>query len=111
MTRLPRIRLLALCFWLLYGCATLPEPPQPSLAEPYARLRFSQAMQLPALNDQTVETHSWVSALRVRPGRHTLRFVHINAGSEGSAEHAGQHAHPFTLEVHEGITYVFEAKT
>jgi hypothetical protein len=37
--------------------------------------------------------------------------VHVNAGADGSAMHAGQAAAPFTLDVQEGLTYQFEAKT
>jgi hypothetical protein len=68
-------------------------------------------MQLLTLDDQTVDSRTSVKTLRVSPGRHILRLVHINAGVDGSVEHAGQHAAPFTLDVHEGLTYHFESKT
>jgi hypothetical protein len=83
----------------------------PPTSEPYAILQFSSAMQLTAFNDQAIDPSQPIRTLRVRPGSHTLRFVHLNTGPEGSTAHAGQQADPFTLEVHEGVTYAFEAKT
>ncbi|MDH3605004.1 MAG: hypothetical protein OEU26_35850 [Candidatus Tectomicrobia bacterium] len=115
MTRLPRpLLVLLLSFGLawLAGCATTPvQIDAPPTSEPYAILHFSSAMQLIAVNDQTIDSSQPVRTLRVRPGSHTLRFVHLNDGPEGSASHAGQKADPFTLEAHEGVTYEFEAKT
>jgi hypothetical protein len=94
------------------GCATAPaQIDAPPTFEPYGILQFSSAMQLIAFNAQTVDSHQPIRTLRVRPGSYTLRFVHLNAGPEGSASHAGQEADPFVLEVHEGVTYEFEAKT
>ena len=115
MTRLPR-PLLALLLssglaWLV-GCAAVPvQIDAPPTSEPYAILQFSSAMQLIAVDDQTLDSRQPIRTLRVPPGSHTLRFVHLNDGPEGSASHAGQTADPFTLEAHEGITYEFEAKT
>jgi hypothetical protein len=83
----------------------------PPTSEPYAVLQFSSAMQLIAFNNQAIDPSQPIRTLRVRPGSHTLRFVHLNDGPEGSASHAGQTAEPFILEVHEGVTYEFEAKT
>jgi hypothetical protein len=103
------------CLWLaiglvyILGCATLPD--QPEVSAPYAVLEFPASMQLLILDDQTVDSRTSVKTLRVSPGRHILHFVHINAGVDGSVEHAGQHAAPFTLDVHEGLTYHFESKT
>jgi hypothetical protein len=68
-------------------------------------------MHLIALDDQSITTPALISSLRVTPGQHTLRFVHVDAGPDGSAQHAGQHAAPFTLNVREGIAYHFAAKT
>lgn len=97
--------------WLV-GCASAPvQMDAPPTSEPYAILQFSSAMQLIAVNDQAIDPSQPIRTLRVRPGSHTLRFVHLNDGPEGSAAHAGQQADPFTLEVHEGVTYEFEAKT
>lgn len=115
MTRLPRLLLLWLLSsglaWLV-SCATAPvHLDAPPTSEPYALLQFSRAMQLIAFNGQTVDSSQPIRTLRVRPGSHTLRFVHLNDGPEGSAAHAGQTADPFTLEAHEGVTYAFEAKT
>ena len=96
----------------MVGCATTPvQLDAPPTSEPYAILQFSNAMQLIAVNDQRIDSSQPIRTLRVRPGSHTLRFVHLNDGPEGSASHAGQTAAPFNLEVHEGITYEFEAKT
>ncbi len=108
-TGIRRWFVLAGLFYALLGCATLPD--QPAESTPYARLKFSAAMQLLALDDQPIDTSFHLYTLRVRPGPHTLYFAHINAGPEGSATHAGQRATPFRLEVHEGIAYAFEAKT
>jgi hypothetical protein len=83
----------------------------PPTSEPYAILQFSSAMQLVAFNDQAIDSSQPIRTLRVRPGSHMLRFVHLNNGPEGSAAHAGQKTEPFVLEVHEGVTYEFEAKT
>jgi len=113
--RLPR-PLLALLLssglgWLV-GCASVPvQIDVPPTSEPYAVLQFSSAMQLMAVNDQTIDPSQPIRTLRVRPGSHTLRFAHLNDGPEGSAAHAGQTAEPFILEVHEGVRYEFEAKT
>ncbi len=68
-------------------------------------------MKLTAFNQQTLGTPTSIRALRVRPGQHTLRFLHVNEGPEGSQQHAGQLADPFTLEAYEGLVYEFEAKT
>ena len=105
--------LLSLCCLLLaLGCAAKPDvPTQPALAEPYALLKFSTAMQLTAFNQQPIDTPLPMRALRVRPGHHALRFLHINEGPEGSQAHAGQLADPFILEAYEGLVYEFEAKT
>lgn len=102
-------------FWLimglaaLFGCTMLPE--QPTVSGPYAMLTFPASMRLLALDEQSFDTPTRIATLRVSPGHHTLRFVHVNAGSDGSAEHAGQLAAPFTVEVHEGLVYQFESKT
>jgi hypothetical protein len=94
------------------GCATVSvQIDAPPTSKPYAMLQFSSAMQLIAINDQTIDSRQPIRTLRVRPGSHTLRFVHLNDGPEGSPAHAGQTADPFTLEAHEGVTYEFEAKT
>ena len=50
----------------------------------------------------------------VRRGRQRgpfLRFIHVNDGIDGSADHAGQLAAPFSLDVYAGLTYHFESKT
>ena len=102
-------------FWLimglvtLFGCTTLPE--QPTVSGPYALLTFPASIRLLALDEQSFETPTRIDAIRVPPGQHILRFVHVNAGIDGSAEHAGQLASPFTVEVHEGLVYQFESKT
>ena len=115
MIRLPRpllVLLLSSGLGWLVGCANVPvQIDAPPASEPYAILQFSRAIQLIAFNDQAIDPSQPIRTLRVRPGLHTLRFVHLNDGPEGSAAHAGQQADPFTLEVHEGITYAFEAKT
>jgi hypothetical protein len=103
------------CLWLaagllaLLGCAAVPEPPVTS--EPYAVLAFPASMRLLAVDEQPVESRTRLATLRVHPGQHTLRFMHVNAGSDGSAEHAGQVADPFKLAVQEGLIYHFESKT
>ncbi|ETX00957.1 MAG: hypothetical protein ETSY1_09365 [Candidatus Entotheonella factor] len=97
---------------LAAGCANKSAlPPQPALAEPYAILKFSAAMQLIALDQQAIDTVVAIRTLRVRPGQHTLRFLHLNNGPEGSPQHAGQRTDPFVLEAFEGLIYEFEAKT
>ena len=115
MTRLLRIPfalVLGLSLWFLWSCAPVANSPeQPPLTEPFALLQFSAAMQLTAVDNQPVASRQAIRTLRVRPGVHTLRFIHVNDGPEGSADHAGQLAAPFTLETHAGITYEFEAKT
>ena len=108
MTALQRGLLLVGLFSLL-GCTTPPR--QPAVSEPFALLKFTPAMHLLAIDDQTVDARFALDSLRVRPGQHILRFVHVNAGPDGSAAHAGQAAAPFTLDVQEGLTYQFEAKT
>jgi hypothetical protein len=114
-TRRPRpllVLLLSSSLGWLVSCASVPvQIDAPPASEPYAILQFSSAMQLIAVNDHTIDSSQPIRTLRVRPGSHTLRFVHLNNGPEGSASHAGQQADPFTLDVHEGITYAFEAKT
>ena len=103
------------CPWLMlglvamFGCTTLPE--QPAVSGPYAILTFPASIRLLALNEPSFDSRTRIDTLRVRPGQHTLRFVHVNAGIDGSAEHAGQLAAPFTVEVHEGVVYQFESKT
>ena len=94
---------------LLVGCAT--QVKQPDVSSPHAQLVFSSAMRLIAVDDQPITSPTPIPALRVTPGQHTLRFVHVNAGPEGSALHAGQHTAPFTLNVREGLAYHFTAKT
>lgn len=94
---------------LLVGCTT--QVQQPETSTPHARLTFSSAMHLIAVDDQPISTPTPIPDLRVTPGQHTLRFMHVNAGPDGSEQHAGQHAAPFTLNVREGIAYHFEAKT
>ena len=104
--------LLSLSLIGLGACATsLPEPEQPEPDAPYALLQFSQAMKLLAVDDQTLDTRARVNALRVSPGQHTLRFVHVDAGADGSVAHAGQNAKPFVLDTEAGVLYQFEAKT
>jgi hypothetical protein len=94
------------------SCASVPvQIDAPPTSETYAILQFSSAMQLVAFDDRAIDASQPIRTLRVRPGSHTLRFVHRNDGPEGSAAHDGQTAEPFTLEVHEGVTYDFEAKT
>ncbi|MCZ6874683.1 MAG: hypothetical protein O7G88_14325 [bacterium] len=95
----------------LLGCTTLPTPQQPERAATHAILTFPSSMRLLSLNDQQIDTLTHLSQLRVPPGQHTLRFMHRNEGIDGSAEHAGQLAAPFILDVHAGITYHFESKT
>ncbi len=68
-------------------------------------------MQLLALNGQSIDTPTPIRTLRVRPGQHALRVLHVNAGPEGSPQHAGQRTDPFLLEAFEGLVYEFEAKT
>lgn len=100
------------CLALALGCATEPIPiPQPAPAEPYALLKFSTAMQLTAFNEQPIDTVLPIRSIRIRPGQHALRFLHVNEGPEGSQAHAGQLADPFILEAYEGLVYEFEAKT
>ena len=94
---------------LVAGCAV--QINQPNTSTPYALLKFSAAMHLIGIDDQSISSPASIPALRVTPGQHTLRFVHVNAGPEGSAQHVGQYAAPFTLNVREGIAYQFEAKT
>lgn len=95
----------------LLSCVTLPAPEQPEPSAPHARLEFSASMRLLRLDDQQLDTQTHLDQLRVRPGPHTLYFMHLNAGVDGSADHAGQHAAPFILDAHAGITYQFESKT
>ena len=107
-----RLGLLSGCVALAMGCADKAAlPPQPEPAEAYALLTFSSAMQLVDLDGQTVDASTPIRSLRVAPGRHALRFQHVNSGPEGSAEHAGQLTDPFVLETFEGLVYKFEAKT
>lgn len=107
----------ARCLWMiasvaaLLSCATLPGPAQPEPSAPYAVLAFSASMRLLQLDDQPIDARTRLRRLRVTPGRHTLRFVHLNEGADGSAEHAGQRADPFTLDARAGTTYQFESKT
>lgn len=106
------IGLLSVYLSLAAGCADKSIlPPQPEPSQPYALLTFSSAMKLLALDQQPVDTSTTIRALRVSPGRHALRFQHVNDGPEGSARHAGQQADPFVLETFEGLVYEFEAKT
>lgn len=86
-------------------------PEQPADSEPFALLEFPASMRLLALDDRTFDARLRLNRLYVSPGQHALRFLHVNAGPGGSASHAGQHAAPFTLDLQEGITYHFEAKT
>ena len=102
---------LALGLVYVLGCAALPGPEQPELSGPYAVLEFPASMRLLALNDQQIDTLSPLSRLRVRSGQHILRFIHVNDGIDGSADHAGQLAAPFSLDVYAGLTYHFESKT
>jgi hypothetical protein len=110
------VRTSVCCLWLaagflaLLGCATVPVKP-PVTSEPYAVLAFPASMRLLAVDEQPVASRSRLAMLRVHPGQHTLRFVHVNAGIDGSAEHAGQFADPFKLDVQEGLIYHFESKT
>lgn len=90
----------------ILGCATLPELPVPS--GPYAGLEFPAPIRLLALDDQAVDPRTQRHTLWVNPGRHTLQFAYV-AGD--SRLHEGQHAAPFTLDVQEGVTYHFVAKT
>ena len=107
-----RLGLLSGYLALAVGCAGQAVlPPQPEPAEPHALLTFSSAMQLLALDGEPVDTTASIRALRLAPGQHALRFQHVNSGPEGSAEHAGQVADPFVLEVFEGFVYEFEAMT
>lgn len=111
-----RRRFALLLFGLALGfpgaCATsLPAPEQPSPADPYALLQFSAAMKLLAVDEQRLDPRARVQTLRVPPGQHTLQFIHIAAGPDGSVAHAGQHAGPFVLETEAGTIYQFEAKT
>ncbi len=100
------------CLSFALGCATVPVlPAQPTQAEPYALLKFSTAMQLMALNQQPIDTPTPIRTLRVSPGQHALRFLHVNEGPEGSPAHAGQLTDPFIIETYEGLVYEFEAKT
>ena len=93
----------------MFGCTRLPEPP--AVSGPYAILTFPASMRLITLDEQSFDPRTRIDTLRVSPGQHTLRFMHVNAGSDGSAEHTGQLAAPFTVEVHEGVMYQFESKT
>ena len=68
-------------------------------------------MRLLSLDEQKIDTLTHLNQLRVTPGQHTLRFMHLNAGVDGSADHAGQLAAPFPLDVHAGLAYHFESKT
>ncbi len=68
-------------------------------------------MHLLRLDEQQIDSQTHLSRLRVGPGPHTLHFMHLNEGIDGSADHAEQHAYPFTLDAHAGITYHFESKT
>ena len=102
---------LFLGFAYLLGCTTLPAPKQPERSVPHAILTFPSSMRVLSLNDQQIDTLTHLNQLRVIPGQHTLRFMHRNEGVDGSAEHAGQLAAPFILDVHAGITYHFESKT
>jgi len=104
--------LLSLYLCCLGGCAaSLSAPDQPTPAEPYALLQFSAAMHLLAVDEQAVDTRTRLRTLRVSPGPHALRFVHVAAGPDGSLAHAGQHASPFVIEAEAGVIYQFEAKT
>jgi hypothetical protein len=104
--------LLGLYLWFLGACAaSLPEPEQPSAAAPHALIQLSAAAKLLAVDEQQFDTRMRIRTLRVSPGQHTLRFVHVAAGPDGSTAHAGQHASPFILHTEAGMTYQFEAKT
>jgi hypothetical protein len=89
----------------LLGCATLPE--QPGETQPYALLVLPDAIRLQTLDVQTFDPRIRISAIRVTPGLHSLRFAY--AGS--SVQHVGQQAEPFRLEAQAGHKYLFEAKT
>jgi hypothetical protein len=93
----------------LLGCASLPE--QPTTSSPYAILAFPPTIQLLGLDAQQFDTRFAVNRLRVSPGQHTLQLVYVATGPGSSAAHHGQHIAPFTLEVQEGTTYHFMAKT
>ena len=93
----------------LLGCASLSEQPSPS--SPYAVLSFPASIQLLALNTQQFDPRFPVTRLRVNPGQYTLQFAYTAVGPGHSASHNGQHAAPFTLDVHEGLIYHFVAKT
>jgi hypothetical protein len=105
------------CLWIMAGvatllsCATLPVPEQPQPSAPHAILEFPLSMRLLRIDDRQIDSLTHLGQLRVKPGQHTLYFMHLNAGVDGSADHAGQHAAPFTLDAHAGITYIFESKT
>jgi hypothetical protein len=101
--------LFVLGLFSICGCASLPE--QPAISSPYAILSFPTTMQLLALDTQQFDSRFAVNALRVSPGRHTLQLAYTATGPGGSATHNGQHAAPFTVEVQEGRTYYFMAKT
>jgi len=89
----------------LLGCATLPE--QPGEAQPHALLVLPEAIRLLALDAQPLDQRLRVSAIRVTPGPHSLRFAYVGR----SAQHAGQQVEPFRLETQAGHRYFFEAKT
>ena len=77
-TGIRRWFVLAGLFYALLGCVTLPD--QPAESTPYARLKFSAAMQLLALDDQPIDTSFHLYTLRVRPGPHTLE-LHRSSGA------------------------------
>ena len=102
-------------FWLivgflaLLGCTTLPE--QTDTTGAYAVLKLPPSIRLMGIDTRPIESPTHIDTFRIPPGRHVLQLAHLNAGSDGSAAHAGQLASPFTLDVHEGMVYVLESKT
>ena len=93
----------------ILGCASLPE--QPATSSPYAVLSFPPTIQLLGLDAQQFDARFAVNTLRVSPGQHTLHLAYVTNSPGSGAMHRGQHAAPFTLEVQEGTTYHFVAKT
>jgi hypothetical protein len=74
-------------------------------------LSFPTTIQLLAVDAQHFDSRFPVNSLRVSPGQHALQLVYVATGPGSSATHNGQHAAPFMLEVQEGLTYYFVAKT